>query len=205
MRVSKQTAYCTMSVTMSPCGAPPAAVAVIVICDVPSGVGVAMFRNADPAVDACADVAVTVTPVGLGTPAGALYMPEPSMVPFEFPPSTAQVTVWSEELFTVAVNCCCVTPGGHELPVSSAYSTVPAGGLTVTVTGVCVRPPPPTPPQESSASKPSARQIAVMPTQRRESRPDLTRPVRVRPTTPASATQANMSSASGCEVGPRLV
>src|SRR5208283_512060 len=61
-------AYCTVSITTSPCAAPPAAVAVTVICDVPSTVGAATVTKDDPAVPA-AGVAVTVTVAGFGTTA----------------------------------------------------------------------------------------------------------------------------------------
>ena len=116
--------YRTISVTTSPCAAPPTAVAVTVICDVPTAVGAFTFTEADPAVPV-AVVAVTVTVAGFGTDAGAVYSPVPSTVPFALPPVTAQVTLW------LAVNCCCVSPAGHELPNSSANKFTDAG-LTVT-------------------------------------------------------------------------
>jgi hypothetical protein len=97
--------YCTVNVTTSPCAAPPAAVAVTVICDAPNAVGVATVTKVDPGVVVAADVAVTVTVAGFGTTAGAEYSP-PSTVPFALPPVTAQVTLWLVEPFTVAVNCC---------------------------------------------------------------------------------------------------
>jgi hypothetical protein len=86
--------YCTISVTTSPCAAPPAAVAVTVICDVPNAVGVSTFTVADPdfVVSATA-VAVTVTAAGFGTTAGVVYSPVASTVPFAFPPVTAHVTL----------------------------------------------------------------------------------------------------------------
>jgi hypothetical protein len=98
--------YCTVNVTGSPCAAPPAAVAVTVICVVPSAVGVATVTNVDPGDVAAADVAVTVTVAGFGTTAGAVYSPVPSTVPLVLPPMTAQVTLWLVEPFTVAANCC---------------------------------------------------------------------------------------------------
>ena len=102
--------YCTVIVTISPCDAPPAAVAVTVMCHAPSSVGGATVTKADPGAVAAADVAVTVTVACIGTTAGAVYNPVPSTVPFALPlplpPVTAQVTVWLVELLTVAVNCC---------------------------------------------------------------------------------------------------
>ena len=101
LRVSAvKSPYCTVSVTTSPCGAPPAAVAVTVICDVPTAVGAATVRKADPGAAPVAGVAVTVTVAGFGTTAGAEYSPVASIVPFALPPVTAQVTLW------LAVNCC---------------------------------------------------------------------------------------------------
>jgi hypothetical protein len=91
--------YCTVSVTTSPCAAPPTAVAVTVIWDVPTAVGAATVTKADPAVPV-AGVAVTVTVAGFGTTAGGEYNPAPFIVPFALPPVTAQVTPW------LAVNCC---------------------------------------------------------------------------------------------------
>jgi hypothetical protein len=142
--------YCTVNVTTSACVAPPAAEAVTVICDVPKLVGVASVTRVDPGELASADVAVTVTVAGLGTTAGVVYSPVPSTWPFAPPPVTAHVTVWLVEPFTVALNCCCVTPAGHELPASLA-NKVADPGLAVTVIGggVVV---PPTPPQESKAT-----------------------------------------------------
>lgn len=105
-RLSGRLPYCTVNVTTSPCEAPPAATAVTLICDVPNAVGVATVTKVDPGKAASADVAVTVTVAGLGTTAGAVYRPVPSTVPFELPPVTAQVTLWSVEPFTVALNCC---------------------------------------------------------------------------------------------------
>ena len=58
--------YCTTNVTTPPCDAPPTAVAVTVICDVPRPVGVSTFTAADPGEFASADVAVTVTVAGVG-------------------------------------------------------------------------------------------------------------------------------------------
>jgi hypothetical protein len=98
--------YCTVKVTASPCAAPPPAVAVTVICDVPNAVGVATVTNVDPGFAAAADVAVTVTVAGFGTTAGAVYRPVPSTVPLALPFMTAQVTLWLVEPFTVAANCC---------------------------------------------------------------------------------------------------
>jgi len=86
--------YCTISVTTSPCAAPPAAVAVTVICEVPKPVGVSTFTVADPdLVASAAAVAVTFTAAGFGTTAGVVYSPVPSTVPFALPPVTAQVTL----------------------------------------------------------------------------------------------------------------
>ena len=64
--------YFTFSVTTSPCAAPPAAVAVTVICDVPTAVGAATVRKADPGAAPVAGVAVTVTVAGFGTTAGGV-------------------------------------------------------------------------------------------------------------------------------------
>lgn len=125
--------YCTVSVTLSACVGPPTAVAVTEICDVPIGVGCAMVTDAVPGAPPAAAVAVTVTVAGFGTSAGAEYRPLPLIVPFAFPPVTLQVTLWLFDPFTVAVNCCCVTPAGQELPASSAYKVADAG-LTVTDT-----------------------------------------------------------------------
>jgi len=86
--------YCTISVTTSACDAPPAAVAVTVICDVPNPVGVSTFTVADPDfVASAAAVAVTFTAAGFGTTAGVVYSPVASTVPFAFPPATAHVTL----------------------------------------------------------------------------------------------------------------
>jgi hypothetical protein len=101
LRVSAvKSPYCTVSVTTSPCGAPPAAVAVTVTCDVPTAVGAATVRKADPGAAPVAGIAVTVTVAGFGTTAGGVYSPVPPIVPFALPPVTAQVTLW------LAVNCC---------------------------------------------------------------------------------------------------
>ena len=105
MAVSAVDCYCTISVTTSPCAAPPTAAAVTVICDVPTAVGASTFTVADPGAVASADVAVTVTVAGFGTNAGVVYSPVPSTVPFVVPPATAQVTLWLVELVTVAENC----------------------------------------------------------------------------------------------------
>ena len=106
LRVSAVNApYCTIRVTTSPCAAPPAAIAVTVICDVPNRVGVCTVTAADPGEVAAADAAVTVTVAGFGTSAGAVYSPVASTAPFALPPVTAQVTLWSVELLTVAANC----------------------------------------------------------------------------------------------------
>lgn len=98
--------YCTVNVTRSECAAPPVAVAVTVICDVPNAVGVATVTKVDPGKVASADEAVTVTVTGFGTTAGAVNNPVPFTVPLALPPVTAQVTFWSVEPFTVALNCC---------------------------------------------------------------------------------------------------
>jgi len=85
--------YCTISVTISPCAAPAAAVAVTVIWDVPNAVGIATVTKVDPGEAAAADVAVTVIVAGFGTTAGAVYNPVPSTVPLPLPPATSQVTL----------------------------------------------------------------------------------------------------------------
>jgi len=86
--------YCTVKVTTFPCDAPPAAVAVTVICEVPNPVGVSTFTVAEPDfVASAAAVAVTVTTAGFGTTAGVVYSPVPSTEPFALPPVTAQVTL----------------------------------------------------------------------------------------------------------------
>ena len=105
-RLSGRMPYCTVKVTTSPCAAPPAAVAVTVIWNVPNAVGAATMTRADPGAVAAAEVAVTATVAGLGTTAGAVYRPVPSTDPLALPPVTAQVTVWLVEPFTVAANCC---------------------------------------------------------------------------------------------------
>jgi len=104
--IGRQLALLHLKVTTSPCAAPPAAVAVTIICDAPTPVGVATVTKVDPGVEAAADVAVTVTVAGFGATAGAAYSPVPFTVPFPLPPVTAQVTLWLVESFTVAVNCC---------------------------------------------------------------------------------------------------
>ena len=156
--------YCTINVTPSPCAAPPAAVAVTVICDVPNPVGASTVTAADPGEVASADVAVTLTAAGFGVAAGVVYNPVPSTVPFAPPPATVHVTLWLVELITVAVNCFSVTPAGHELPAKSANKVADAG-LTVTVTtgGGPPPPPPATPPHETSTINPSPRQIPAIP------------------------------------------
>lgn len=73
---------------------------------VPKPVGVATVTKVDPGEMASVDDAATVTVAGLGTTGGTLYRPVPSTVPFEFPPETAQITLWLVEPFTVALNCC---------------------------------------------------------------------------------------------------
>jgi hypothetical protein len=51
-----------------------------------------------------AAVAVMVTAAGLGTVAGAEYIPVGSTEPLALPPTTAHVTVWSVAPITVAEN-----------------------------------------------------------------------------------------------------
>ena len=85
--------YCTVRVTVFACDAPPASVAVTVICEIPSAVGVAILANAEPGAVATGEVAVTVIVAGVGTIAGAVYKPVESTVPLAFPPATAQVTL----------------------------------------------------------------------------------------------------------------
>jgi len=81
-------------------------VTVTVTGNVPDGVGVRRLTVAEPGgLPAAADVAVTLTLVGLGNVAGAVYSPVWSIVPLALPPTTAQVTDWFVELLTVAVNC----------------------------------------------------------------------------------------------------
>jgi hypothetical protein len=180
--------YCTVRVTTSPCAVSPAAVAVTVICDVPSTVGAATVTKEDPGSPA-AGVAVTVTVAGSGTTAGGVYSPVPPIVPFALPPLTAQVTLW------LAVNCCSLSPliisGGHELPGSSANKTTPVGGFTVTV--IVVLPLPATPPQEISATNPSARKAPAK-TPERRGLPRLFRLLRPIPTMLASATHATVKN-----------
>jgi hypothetical protein len=59
-------------------------------------------------------VALTVTVFGLGAVAGAVYKPEPFMLPQVMPlhpaPVTLQLTTWSLLPTTLAENCCCA-PG----------------------------------------------------------------------------------------------
>ena len=61
-------------------------------------------------VESAWDTAVTVTVAGVGTLAGAVYIPEVEIVPVvELPPvtpSTCQVTAVLLVFWTVAVNCC---------------------------------------------------------------------------------------------------
>jgi hypothetical protein len=67
---------------------------------VPTAVGAATVRKADPGAAPVAGVAVTVTVAGFGITAGGVYIPVPLIVPFAPPPVIAQVTLW------LAVNCC---------------------------------------------------------------------------------------------------
>jgi hypothetical protein len=145
-------AYCTVSITTSPCAAPPAAVAVTVICDVPSTVGAATVTKDDPAVPA-AGVAVTVTVAGFGTTAGGVYSP----VPLDRAIRTAArdrpgYALVSHELLLITSPDNCLWPRITRL-IRKHYNAV--GGFTVT--GVVVLTLPATPPQEISAINPSAR------------------------------------------------
>lgn len=104
--------------------------------NVPNGVGVSTFTEAAPGADVAADVAVTVIAAGVGTTAGDVYSPDALIVPP--PPVTAQVTCWFIEPFTVAANCCWVSAGGHEFPVSSAYRLTVTGLIVTTVPTISV-------------------------------------------------------------------
>src|ERR1019366_4016301 len=74
LRVSAvRSPYCTVSVTTSPCCAPPGAVASPVTGDAPSARGETTVRKTDPGAAPVARVAVTVTVAGFGTTAGGVY------------------------------------------------------------------------------------------------------------------------------------
>jgi hypothetical protein len=135
-----------VTVALNPC-VPPGAITVAdagAIITLIAGGAVNVMVDAADLVPSVTDVAVSVTPAGVGTLAGAVYViptPEalvlaesvPHAVPLQPPPLSAQLTpLFCASFVTVALNPC-VPPGACTLAVFGETATAITGGAVIVI------------------------------------------------------------------------